>query len=461
MSKNEIDVLIDQVKTAAKDFFDVMNYYMGIAQKLEEILNNHPQQAILEYESLCSKNGVDTQVCLEGLRQDAADAALLASVKPDRPGLKEEASKKFEIYRREFEIAFGITITEDAFAGSINQLEYSDVASYHLGADAIATLLKDIFCGKDVDCIDKYALFQAVMGDIEVRRVSSRERISERGNAYTSGQTLYDIFDEERLFPVTSRIPNYTGSTSLTSTNFAHELGHIFLTRSGLGNVYGSPLTVLEVRELITSALSNSSILRENPNPEFVEYVADFIMNLTNLLPLDAYRTTPEMGTAPFSYPAIPLSDETRLWLGRSINSAILYGTPPENVASAFGTTDLQQTTLSGIAVRYNSPSNLSQISDGVILFGEENVVMNLSGQNVTFLGRTPVEYTDDRQVTRRWLYIAVDMGNGQYRYGWIREDTVTGIDFSSLPSIDFGDTDLFTDSLSPVVGENGTITFR
>ena len=118
---------------------------MGIAQKLEEILNTHPQQVTPEYKSLCSKNGVDTQVCLEGLRQDAADAALLASVKPDHPGLREEASKKFEIYRREFEIAFGITITEDAFAGSINQLEYSDVASYHLGADAIATLLKDIF----------------------------------------------------------------------------------------------------------------------------------------------------------------------------------------------------------------------------------------------------------------------------------------------------------------------------
>lgn len=110
MSKNEIDVLMDQVKATAKDFFDVMDYYMGIAQKLEEILNTHPQQVTPEYESLCSRNGIDTQVCLEGLRQDTADAALLAAVKPDHPSLKEEASKKFEIYRREFEIAFGITI---------------------------------------------------------------------------------------------------------------------------------------------------------------------------------------------------------------------------------------------------------------------------------------------------------------------------------------------------------------
>lgn len=287
------------------------------------------------------------------------------------------------------------------------------------------------------------------MGDIEVRRVSSREGISERGNAYTSGQTLYDIFDDKRQFPVTSRLPKYTKSTALTPTNFAHELGHIFLTRSGLGNVYGSPLIVPEVRELITNALSNSSILRENPNPEFVEYVADFIMNLTSLLPLNAY-------------PSVPLSDEAILWLGRSINNAILYGTPPENVAPAFGTTDLQQTVLSGITVRYNSPSNLLQIGeDGRIQLTPANSVIVVSEQVVTILGRTPKPYDDDSGFRGYWFYVSVDLGNGNYQYGWVREDKIVGIDISQLPEIDFSNTDQFVGGLTPVFGDDGRISFR
>jgi len=208
-----------------------------------------PQQAAVD-------PGTRLATARQKLDQAVAD---LESAKPDELKAKVAAFKAAATeYQQALQDAYGVTITETlskdraatkvdtvnmnlASVSTLNKgsalesvkLIQGALDGYGDGLDQMSTWLAKV---KGSDPVDKYALFQKVMGPVTINLTDTPPTDAKDAKGYTKAPVIYDSL----LLSYGTEKLSY--KNAMPAPNLVHELMHVLMSRAGKGNADNSAL---------------------------------------------------------------------------------------------------------------------------------------------------------------------------------------------------------------------------